>query len=738
MIKECVETEIQRDFIQNILDSQNSIIIICKNKRINFVNKRFYDYFDKNTNDELEVTLKDNFNSITFEQWIEKKCNARDDTKLTYNKDGIEYTFLANVKKLENEDEHIITFTDITELAKSEKELLLLNQNLTNYKNALDSFSIVSKTDVNGIITYINDKFCEISKYSKDELIGKNHNIIKDINMPDYVFKNMWKTISNKKIWKGLIKNRTKDGEIYFVDSIIVPIIDENNNIKEYLALRFDITEQIKAKEKAQDAVKAKTMFLANMSHEIRTPLNGIIGFTNLLMKKDLDDETNEVISIIDNSAETLLGVVNDILDISKIESEGIILQESSVNIVKILTKTTQLFKVKMEEKNIDFLVNIDVNESVIADGHRLKQIVSNLIGNAIKFTPSYGDIEVDINSKINNDKVIINFSVKDSGIGIPIDKQEKIFLPFSQADDDTDKKFGGTGLGLSISAKIVEKMGGKIELESKENIGSRFYFTLEFNKSEAKNKQENKQENKQNTLNKKLLGKILIAEDHPVNQALIKALLNTKGDMDKTIAKNGQLALDLYKKEKFDLILMDINMPIMDGIEARKQIVSYENRENLPHTPIIALTANAMEGDKKKYLAMGFDDYLAKPIQEKELDKILQKYLNKENFNIDEIIKDINIDKDTFLSIVEIFFENIDNDMKELKTAIKNENFEEINYNGHKIAGSCSAIRFSSMFDIAKEIDESARDKKSIDYYKLFKELKDKLSIYKERFNKA
>jgi len=727
MIKEFVDISIQKEYIQNILDSQNSVIIICKNKKIQFVNKKFYEYFKADTNEELTTILKENFNGIEFDKWAEKSCKEKDDTRLVFYKKNKKYTFLANVKRLDEHNEYIITFNDISKLIEQEDSLILKNEVLNNYKNALDTFTIVSITDTKGIITYVNDKFKEVSKYSKKELIGQKHNIVRSPDMPKQVFKKMWKTIANKKVWKGIIKNRKKNGEIYFVNTVIYPVLDKEKNIIEYLALRVDITDLIKAKEKAQKALKTKSMFLANMSHEIRTPLNGIMGFTNLLTKKNLDSEIKEIVSIIDSSAETLLDIVNDILDVSKIESEGITLQESSSNLQKSLTQTSKLFQAKAREKNISYNVNIDIEECVVVDENRLKQVVSNLISNAIKFTPIDGKIDIKIISKQKKKNFILDFSIIDSGIGIPKEKQQKIFTPFSQADEETNKKFGGTGLGLSISSKIIKKMGGKIKLKSKENKGSKFYFQLKLNRCKTKIIQE---DNKISL--SKLTGNILIAEDHPVNQALIKAILNNKGKITQTIVKNGKIALETYKKNSFDLILMDINMPVMHGVNSLKAIREFERKKNLLKIPIIALTANAMDGDKEKYLSYGFNDYLAKPIQDQYLDIILNKYLNKSDFNLDKAIKETNIDKETFIEILKIFFENIGDDMDKLKNSIKEKQLNKISINAHKIAGSSSAIRFHKMFKIAKQIETKANNFQQINYKKLFKKLQKSLANYK------
>ena len=698
--------------IQNLINTQDDIIIICdKNKKVKYVNKAFYNYFKEDRIEEI----KDFF----FKQELDKEFKAN----ITNYKNN-NFVFLAKLTQIDNND-IVLTLKDITKLSAYKKSLLESNVLVSQYKTAIDEFAIVSKTDINGIITYVNKNFVKISGFTKDELIGKNHNIVRHPDMPNYIFKNMWETIKSGKIWKGIIKNRKKNGSYYYVKSTIVPLFDSNDNIKEFIAFRVDITDQIKAKEKAQRLAKIKSMFLANMSHEIRTPLNGIIGFIELLREEKLEPKIKQMVDTIYESSKTLIEIVNDILDISKIEAEGITLNMEKMNPKKSFTNVVELFRAKIEEKNIKYNINISVPDCIISDEHRLKQVLSNLIGNAVKFTPENGEINVEIITKEEYDnKAKIYFSVKDTGIGIPKDKQKKIFQTFSQADNSTVKKFGGTGLGLAISSKIIEKMGSNIQLESQEGKGSNFYFELEFDTCKLEY-----QEDISDNIN--FNAKILIAEDHPVNQKLIKALLETKGDIKTTLANNGQEAIEYFKKEKFDLILMDINMPKMDGIEATKYILEYEQKHRLPHTPIIALTANAMAGDKEKYLKKGFDDYLSKPIQSHLLTEVLNKFIKK--FNVAKMAEDGGLDEDTFKELLNLFFETIPNDLEQLKQYINSNDLENISKAAHKIASSSSAVRFEKIYNLAKYIENMAKTNEQLNYKTLFNQLVEQIESYKK-----
>jgi len=700
-------------YIQKLIDAQNDIIIICDEKfNTKYINKSFYKYFRKDRLEEIISFLKKrNFN----EEFKIKLKNYRDE----------KFTFLAKLTKID--DDISISLVNITKLTAYQNSLIQSNLHLVEFKSIVDKFLIVSKTDINGKITYVNDKFVKISGYSKEELLGISHNIVRHPDMPSYVFKNMWKTIKSGNIWQGVIKNRKKNGGYYYVKTMIAPLFNSKKKIKEFIALRIDITELIIAKEKAHKAKKAKEIFLANMSHEIRTPLTGIIGFIEILQKKMLPAEIKEIIETISNSADTLLNIVNDILNLSKIETEGVIIQKNSFNPTHSFINTIKLFKARALEKNINYIYNIDINDCIISDEHRLKQILANLIGNAIKFTPNNGTVKINIQTKNEKkDSVIIDFSIEDTGIGIPKEKLKQLFKPFAQVEG-TEANYGGSGLGLYISSQIIKKLGGKLEVITEENKGSKFYFSLEFRKCN-KIKEIKEMKNK----NISLKGKILIAEDNKVNQELIKALLKTRGEIEVVVVNNGEEALNKFKEEKFDLVLMDIFMPVMMGIEATKLILEYEKLNHIPHTPIVVLTANALDGDKEKFLSKGFDDYIAKPIKIQELDRILTKYLKKDNLSAN-LAKEMGLDEDIISQLLSLYFDNIYTDLEALKTAIVDKNIDKIRVVSHKIAGSSGAVHFDRVHKIAKEIEVSARNKIDINYKEYFEKLLLEIENYKQ-----
>ncbi len=518
-------------------------------------------------------------------------------------------------------------------------------------------------------------------------------------------------------------------------------ILNQNDTIEIYKFLAKEIKEPSLAKDR----------FLANMSHEIRTPLNGIVGFTKLLENTPLSQEQKEMVSIIEKSSNNLIHIVNNILDFSKIKAGKLELESISFNPIKEFETTIDMYIAKAREKYIEFNIYSDPNipTELIGDPTKVSQVLSNLISNAIKFTPNYGLIYITMKqiSQIN-DTVEIYFSVKDTGIGISEDEKEKIFDAFSQADASTSRKYGGTGLGLSISSQLIQYMGGRLEIKSSKFKGSNFFFSLKFQKTNKdisvnrvdlskykigyilpqkengidKNLQiysnylgaefqsyefheifalptsqlpdllfinyscfdkkgeinpffalplkivlilpsdrndeidtirdkidrclyepvnfsrtvkslevlyNNHKEIKNNSTKELKFNnrKVLIAEDNLINQKLMKNILDNFG-MDVTVANNGEEALKLRQKDEYDIIFMDIQMPIMGGIQASKYISKFETQQNRKHIPIIALTANALQGDREKYIKEGMDDYISKPIQIDELKKLLKRYI--------------------------------------------------------------------------------------------------------------
>jgi PAS domain S-box-containing protein len=711
-----------------------------------------------------------------FEALVYKASREIEDIyELTYiRKDGSRFPAMVSVTILRGNDGGAIGYlligTDNTarKQAEADKSALLRTIHL---------HSIVSVADRAGRIIEVNDSFCAISGYSREELLGRTHQIVNSGTHSPAFWVEMWQNIANGKSWRGEICNRSKDGSLYWVDSIIAPFMGEDGRTTKFVSIRTDVTaaklSEGRLREailKAEQASLAKSEFLANMSHEIRTPMNAILGMTHLALRAGLDSKQEGYLRKISDASHSLLNIINDILDFSKIEAGRLQLEDIPFSLAGLLNRVNDILASKAQQGNISLRLGVAeaVPGSLVGDPFRLEQILINLVSNAIKFShEGKGTVTLAVTAEdVTANRGRINFSVRDTGIGMSPDQVSNLFQSFNQADSSFTRKYGGTGLGLAISKQLAELMGGTLSVESELGEGSTFCFSAIFDVphsevpetvfsrpsdpppqrvlivdddesqvndlalilrangfntrqvpsgeealtvlAEASQAGEHfdlvlmdwrlpgisgletarriKEEsalldfpavlmvsaydreeamgsgsaqafdgflikpvkeallmsqiamilNKrvEKTLGSKspdesappeLTGRqVLLVEDNQINRDLATELLNDLG-IHVTIAVNGQEGVDRVNSGLFDLVLMDIQMPVMDGLTATKVI---RNDNRFHSLPIIAMTAHAMSSDRKRSLDSGMNDHLTKPINPDTLTKALLKWM--------------------------------------------------------------------------------------------------------------
>lgn len=576
------------------------------------------------------------------------------------------------------------------------------------YKHAIDSCSIIAFTDANGDITYANDKFCEISKYTASELIGKNHRIINSGYHDKSFFKELWDTISSGKTWSGEIRNKAKDGSIYWVDTTIVPYRGTDGKIEKYISIRKDITLQKEqqesidhALEKAQHLADEKSQFLNITSHEIRTPLNGIIGISNVLKKTQLTREQQHYLNVISRSSAILLNIVNDILDYSKVEAGKMDLEDVEFNVNHFFNSLMVPHKYAAETKGIELIIDMErIPFYLIADSGRIGQIANNLVSNAVKFT-THGHVKFSMH--IDDEKLY--FQVKDTGIGIPKESQERMFKAFNQAEASISRKYGGTGLGLSICKKLTDLMQGKIHFESETHKHTTFFVEIPVKHGKLISEAESLKILSPRAIPDKLVGNILVAEDNTINQLVISKILEDFG-LNYHIVADGDEVIDSLREVDYDLILMDCQMPNVDGFEATSKIRNSISINN--EIPIIALTANVQAEVKQKCFDIGMNDYIVKPITEENLYQAMAKVLPlKEN------IKRKKKKRDFSKIISGKFLVNSQEYIECLEENIVNKDYDSVANICHLVRPSAEILGLRELVDLATEVELQIKEGK-------------------------
>ena len=846
---------------------------------------------------------------------------------------------------------------------------------LSQSMDAIEQTLIVSRTDPDGIITYANDLFCRSSGYTREELIGQSHQIVRHPDTPDAVIETLWQTILAGRIWRGELKNRRKDGKVYYVDATIYPIRDDAGRVLEYMAIRQDVTERVlaerqveqeqqfaqmlldnqesivatfseadgvlranrrffesfdfddledfrthhrcicelfiekegyvspstddahwvqdvlehpeqphhvlihdrqgdervfstaarpvafgnnaffivtltditeleQARQRAERSEQTKGNFMANMSHEIRTPMNGIIGFTQMLTKSGLNLRQAQIVSLIERSTHTLLEIVNDILDFSRIESGNLQLDPGPTSPYIDLYDSVMIFAARARQKSINYHVSMDarIAECLMMDKLRITQILTNLINNAVKFTAEGGSIRVNVQVLSEDTEVQqLRFSVEDTGIGIEPEKLETIFIPFTQADAGTTRQFGGTGLGLSISSSLCAMMQGSLQAQSSPGKGSIFYFdatfpicasfeplaerigfgpirvtvsdrpgyagvcrelerfgipyervdaetatregglTIFFDVALAGSLQDRYMilidphgdlrllhnvihirdleacptelyrtiaefaardaAPQQAQIRHHYDLRVLVAEDYDVNRILVDELLREYG-IGADFAVDGREAVAKGGSRKYDLILMDINMPEMNGMDATRKL-----REQGIKTPIVALTANALDGDRERFLACGMDDYVSKPIDPAAIEQILDTYatrapiiaeqpdhtVNEAVAILRNVAQQMHFRPEVIQRIFGKFVESSRQSAQTLCVAAKSGDLQTLKERAHAIRGIAMTLEFEEIGKICEILEKGAKDQAAMDFVAMCESLRKQITTLSE-----
>lgn len=576
--------------------------------------------YDHSDNDRLlmETAMRESSDELMSKKEAVNQMLARQSHVLETLKEAAS-TLFPDRPSLENED--LLQLADVVQEEIGKRQIAETRKAQSDQRllDIIESLNLgMARYDLEGRLTQVEPRFAEIFERKEDEMIG--------LRSSDFSVRHDLETGSpiefylTSKVFES--PYRKSSGELTWMLCTTAPLFDEAGRVEGGVIVVFDISarkkleqEMIEARKAAEAGLELRKTILANVSHELRTPVNAIVGMSALLASTSLNDQQREYLKTMRFSSDGLLVLIDDLLDVSRIEAGKVELEELEFSMQENFSELTKSLRLRAEEKGLLFEWNLDerIAPRLLGDVHRLNQIITNLIGNAIKFTPQ-GKVRLEITQVgESNEMQGIRFSVIDTGIGIAAERQTAVFQAFAQEDNSTTRKYGGTGLGLSISKRIVEMMGGELKLTSEKNAGTTFSFEVQLKKSaEGSVVVKEFKPNLEGS-------RILLVEDNKVNQFLANALLKSwNAQVD--ISEDGLDALDRMRNVNYDLVLMDLQMPIMDGFEATEQIRNELNSK----VPIIGLSANALNGERERSLEKGMNEYVSKPFQPEVLyDKI-------------------------------------------------------------------------------------------------------------------
>ena len=701
----------------NILYANNTMITQSGYSKEKLIGSNVRNYIPDKYKDKIH-----NFYRFQFEQKIES--TYIEIPVLTANGETIWLGQTADLA-IGNEATFNVLARDISDRKRVEKSLMISEE---KYRSIIENMELgLLEVDREGMIVKAYPKFCKLTGYSNDELKGKDS--VK-VFLTEEAREKMRKVNDSRLNGESGVyelRIRRKDGTYCWVMISGAPYYNEKGQVAGSIGIHLDISlrkemeeELIEAKKTAESSLIAKDTFLANISHEIRTPLNAIIGISELMLRSSLNDEQRNYLETIISSGDNLLQLINEILDLSKIQFGKLKLREESVDLLKIMEHIHRSFQVIGSQKGLklDFEHDLEENQGYFLDGTRLKEVLFNLVGNAVKFTEK-GSVGISVwRSRLHDDVDVISFTIKDTGIGIPEEDLEGIFGTFEQASNTHESGAKGTGLGLSITRGIIESMGGELQVSSKIGMGSTFSFAFPLRRTTLL-KDESSGEIDQNDVSRLKGTRILVVEDAKVNRFLIRNIMEPWG-VSMREAVNGAEAIEKIQEESFDIVLMDVRMPVLDGIQATKKI---RTELNLSEIPIIALTANAIHGEKEKCFDAGMNDYLTKPYTQKDLLAKLLQYAGTKANN-DNAAGHINLEglntltqgnEDMKLRMVQLFIDETEKYIEQLHTAIAESDLERMQDIAHALKASvahiCSKEVLTSVRSV--ELDKVAQEEK-------------------------